>query len=437
MGEPSGPAARQLRPTSVLPFASWALLLVLQLVSPDKVWSWLLVALSFLIGIAYGWACMLRDQVNATRRTLGTWVVVGDQIREQFTLINGGLLPVLWARVHDRSDAPGYHVDRVETASPGDRRTWHTFGMCQRRGVFHLGPWDLEMGDPLGFFRVMHRYGESATIVVYPRASHLPAIELPRGRAPGRSTSSDRALEDTMLVGGSRDYAPGDPLRRVQWKASARHDRLIVHEFDREPSGDLWLILDLHATVQAGQEAESTVEYGIILTASLAAQFLRQGERRAVGLATSGRAPIVIPPARGQAQMWTILEALALAEPSSDVPLADLLRQAGPILGTGRSLVILTPSQDPAWVASLLPLMAAGNAPTALLLDATTFDPPAGSAGAMMGLRGLLAQQRVPSTVLSQGYPFRPIDKIRRQRTEWRMLSGSGRVIRVEVEEEV
>ena len=135
--------------------------------------------------------------------------------------------------------------------------------------------------------------------------------------------------------------------------------------------------------------------------------------------------------------MWTILEALALAEPSSDVPLADLLRQAGPILGTGRSLVILTPSQDPAWVASLLPLMVAGNAPTALLLDATTFDPPAGSAGAMMGLRGLLAQQRVPSTVLSQGYPFRPIDKIRRQRTEWRMLSGSGRVIRVEVEEEV
>jgi len=437
MAEPSAPAARQLRPTSILPFAAWVLLFVLQLVSPDKVWSWLLVALSFLIGIAYGWARSLRDRVTATRRTLGAWVVVGDQIREQFALINDGLLPVLWARVHDRSDAPGYRVDRVETASPGNRRTWQTYGMCQRRGVFHLGPWDLEMGDPLGFFRVTHRYGESATIVVYPRASYLPTIELPRGRAPGRSTSSARALEDTMLVGGSRDYAPGDPLRRIQWKTSARHDRLVVHEFDREPSGDLWLILDLHAAVQAGREAESTVEYGIILTASLAAQFLRQGERRAVGLAASGRAPIVIPPARGQGQMWKILEALALAEPGLQVPLATLLRQIAPVLGAGRTLVIMTPAQDPGWVASLMPLVAAGNAPTALILDATTFDPPAGSAAALSGLRDLLAQQRIPSTVLRQGFPFRPIDKIRRQRTEWRTLSGTGRVIQVEVEEEV
>lgn len=437
MVEASAPVTRQLRPTSALPFAAWGLLLFLQLISPDKVWSWLLVGLSFLIGLAYLWARSLRDRVTATRRTLGAWVVVGDQIREQFTLNNEGVLPVLWARVRDRSDAPGYRVDRVETAASAGERTWHTYGMCRRRGVFHLGPWDLEMCDPMGFFSVTHRYRESATIVVYPRASHLPVIDLPRGRAPGRSASSARALEDTMLVGGSRDYAPGDPLRRVQWKATARHDRLIVHEFDREPSGDLWLILDLDAAVQAGRDAEATIEYGVILTASLAAQLLRQGERRAVGLVTSGRAPIVLAPGRGQGQLWKILEALALAEPGPSISLAGLLRQTAPVVGSGRTVVVLTPSQDPAWVAALLPLMAAGNAPTALLLDATTFDPPAGSVDGLVGLRALLAQQRISSSVLAQGFPFRPIDRIRRQKTEWRTLSGFGRVIQVEVEEEV
>jgi uncharacterized protein (DUF58 family) len=346
-------------------------------------------------------------------------------------------LPVLWARVWDRSEVPGYRVDRVETAEPGGQRSWTTAGMCRRRGVFRLGPWDVEMGDPLGFFKVMQHHPESTTIMVYPRASRLPDLELPRGRAPGRSTSSLRANEETILVGGLRQYVPGDPLRRVHWKATARHDELMVHEFDREPSGDVWLILDMDAAVQAGEEAEATQEYGVILAASLAAHFLRQGERRAVGLVASGRNPVVLPPGHGQDQLWRILEALALVEPAAGLPLADLIRQSGPSFGSGRTLVILTPSQDPAWGAPLLPLIARGNAPSAVLLDATTFDPPGGSPESLLGLRSLLTQHRIPSNVLAQGFPFDPIDKIRRQRTEVRALSGFGRVIQVDVEEEV
>jgi hypothetical protein len=81
--------------------------------------------------------------------------------------------------------------------------------------------------------------------------------------------------------------------------------------------------------------------------------------------------------------------------------------------------------------------MSRGNTPTAILLDATTFDPPKGDAAALLGLRGLLTQHRIPNTILSQGFPFDPIEKIRRQRTEARALSGFGRVIQVDIEEEV
>ncbi len=432
------PAAKAtLRLTTPLPFIAWAAVLVLQLVSPDRVWSWLLIGLGVLIVTAYFWARMLRDRVRVERHAFGAWVVAGDRLREQFTLTNHGQLPVLWARIWDHSEVPGYRVDRVETAGGQEERTWSTAGVCQRRGVFRLGPWDVEMGDPLGFFKVVQHHREVTTIMVYPRASHLPDLDLPRGRAPGRATSSLRAIEDTTLVGGLRAYVPGDPLRRVHWKATARHDELMVHEFDREPSGDLWLILDMDASVQAGKEAEATQEYAVILAASLAAQFLRQGERRAVGLVASGRNPVMTPPGRGQDQLWRLLEALALVESGGNLPLAELIRQSGPSLGSGRTLVILTPSQDPAWVAPLLPLIARGNAPTAILLDATTFDPPNGNTIALLGLRALLTEHRIPNTVLAQGFPFTPIDKIRRQRTEARTLSGFGRVIQVDVEEEV
>lgn len=428
---------RRLRIATPLPFIAWGALLLMQIISPDPAWSWLLVGLGALIALCYGYARALRDHVTGRRQTLGTWVVAGDQLRERFTLTNTSWLPVLWARVRDGSNVPGYRVDRVETVGAGTVREWIMGGVCQRRGVFQLGPWVVELADPAGFFRVEHHYPALTTILVYPRASFLPDIALPRGRAPGRSTSSERSNEETLLVGGARPYAPGDPLHHIHWRTSARHDALMVREFDREPSGDLWLIVDLEAGVQAGRDAEATQEYAVILAASLAARFLRQGERRAVGLLASGRNPILAPPARGQAQLWRLLQALAEADPAAGKPLGALLKQAGSSLGSGRTLVIITPSQDPGWVAPLIPLIARGNAPTAVLLDTTTFDPPTGDPAALLGLRSLLSQQRIPSTVVAQGFPFHPVERIRRQKTELKTLSGFGRVISVAVEEEL
>lgn len=428
---------RRLRPTSPLPFIAWGLLLFVQLVSPANAWSWLLVGLSLLLGINFYWALALRNRVTLARVATGSWVVAGDQLREDFTLTNAAALPVLWARVRDGSAVPGYCADRVESASGGQTRRWTYAGVCQRRGVFRLGPTDLEMADPCGFFRVTQHYPATTTLMVYPRAAHLPDLQLPRGRAPGRATTVERAAEDTITIGGLRPYLPGDSLRRIHWPSTARHDALMVREFEREPTGDLWLVVDMDAAVQAGQGAEATQEYAVILAASIAAQFTRGGERRGVGLLMAGRAPIMLAPATGAEQLWRILHALAEAEPTAGQSLAGLLLQAGPGLRSGRTIVVITPSQDPAWVGPLLPLLARGNALSAVLIDSASFDPPTGSAEGLFSLRSLLAQQRITSFVVSQGFPFQPVERIRRQRRGLKTLGGFGRVVEVEEEEEV
>ena len=82
---------------------------------------------------------------------------------------------------------PGYSADRVELVGSEAQKRWTYAGVCERRGVFRLGPWDLRMSDPFGFFEVIQHYPSTTTIMVYPRASYLPDLELPRGRASGRA----------------------------------------------------------------------------------------------------------------------------------------------------------------------------------------------------------------------------------------------------------
>lgn len=78
-----------------------------------------------------------------------------------------------------------------------------------------------------------------------------------------------------------------------------------------------------------------------------------------------------------------------------------------------------------------------------VLIDATSFShsgkdgkDTASNGDRLSKVRSLLAEQGVATYVIAKGYPFRPLIKYRRRRTEYKVL-GTGRVVPYEVEEEV
>lgn len=428
---------RTLRLRRRLPAVLLAILLVNQLFNPARIWVGVMLALAVLLGMAYLWARQLRDHLHGTRTQRGTWILAGDLLSETFTVENHSSFPALGVEVVDHSNLPGYQPDWVAALDARGSQSYPRQGRCQRRGVFTLGPWELRTGDPLGIFSVSVTYPETRSILIYPRAMVLPDLQLPRGDAAGAARTHRPSRLYTTTVASVRPYVAGDPLRAIHWRQTAHHGEFMVREFDLEPSGDLWIVLDLDAAVQRGEGARSTLEYAITLTASLATEML--AENRRVGLAAQGH---LIPPQPGQMQLWRILEALARVEPATDAPAARLLDDLRQNAGRGRTVVVITPSADPLWIGHLLQLASQGNAPAALLLDAPSFvdgavEGKAGAGSATAAMRGLLAEQGIPSHVIDSGFDFRPLHTITRTRTELRTLSATGRVIRVEVSEEV
>ncbi|MFQ5858106.1 MAG: DUF58 domain-containing protein [Anaerolineae bacterium] len=405
--------------------ALWVGSVLLMLYSTSRAWTVTAVALTVILGVAYWWAQELSLGVMVDRERRYGWAQVGDLLEEQFTLANRAPVPALWVEIQDQSTLPGYKASLVVAIGGGATTRWRVEGVCQQRGVFNLGPWSVQMSDPFGLFQVTLAYPQVASFVVYPRVAHLPGIQLPRGEAPGSARHHERALADTTDAGGVRPHTSGDALRRVHWPTTARRRELFVKEFDLEPSGDLWILLDLDGTVQAGQGADSTEEMGVTIAASLTHAAL--AENRAVGLAISGKQPALLGPNKGRDQLWRVLRALAQGRAGAGPDLAELLRRVRVNVARGLTMAIITPACTPDWPVELLALQRRGVAATTILLDPVSF----GGSSNAWAMRSLLADLGVGCQIVQHGMPLPPVFKVKPQgRPEYR-IGATGRLIQV------
>jgi uncharacterized protein (DUF58 family) len=255
--------------------------------------------------------------------------------------------------------------------------------------------------------------------MVTPPVVPLPQIQIAPGGLTGEGRPRPNAPERTVSASGVREFVPGDSLRLVHWRTTARRQQLHVRTFDNTPLGDWWIILDTNREVQAGEGARSTAEHGVILAASLADRGLRL--RRAVGLAAGGMPGeglsgkpederlVWLPPQTGGGQRWAILRALALLD-LGRCSLSELLTGLSPSIAYHASLVLITSDVQGEWLEALLPMIWRGLVPTVLLFDPSSFgaSPEHVSPGATMSLAYQLSRQGISYQVITPDLLDRP-----------------------------
>lgn len=377
------------------------LLVFLQLTVPFRGWAILLVGFGGAWLVAWIWVHSLARGLALTREVRFGWAQVGDRLEERFTLQNSSVFPALWIQVLDHSTLPGYWVSQATGIGGNEEHSWLARGTCVRRGSFVLGPTTLQTGDPFGIYTVVIELPATQKMIVLPPVVPLPSIEIAPGGRLGEGRLRWAHLERTVNAASVREYQPGDEMHAIHWRTSARRDDLYVRLFESAPSGAWWVLLDLNARVQVGRDADSTVEHGIILAASVADQGLRAGH--AVGFIASGEQAIWLAPRNDAVHRWEILGALALAQTGS-LALDDVLERARSSLKDSSSLVIITPDARGGWVDALPALLWRDIIPTALLLDPVSF----GGVDDVRGVAALLGEIGVARHIITREILDRP-----------------------------
>ncbi|MDA0351421.1 MAG: DUF58 domain-containing protein [Chloroflexi bacterium] len=336
---------------------------------------WLLFRLAYIVAVAvpalYFWTrSMSRGlEVEVLRKTHR--VTQGQNLEGRVIIRSRSRLPKLWLEVEDQSSVPNHAARRVVTLGAHGVATWNYATPARLRGLYELGPLRIIATDPFGFFRMEREFGQTASVLVYPNAPELPNFYIPPANLPGEGRFRRRTHNVTPNVSGIREYAPGDSFNRIHWPATARAGRPMVKQFELDPASDIWIVLDLQRSQHVGSGEDSTEEGAVQICASIARYFINAN--RSVGMISFGSDLRIDEPDRGQNHYTRILESLALARATGDVPLTNLIIEESRRFGRHTTVVVVTPSTDTDWALTLTGLSARGVKVAAVLLEANTY----------------------------------------------------------------
>jgi uncharacterized protein (DUF58 family) len=341
-----------------LMFGALCLMLVAAAVNAQHLY-YMAAILLVLPGISYvlGWFAL---RGLAFRRELPPLAWQGEEGEIVYSAHNATHIPRFFLSVQE--DFPGW-IEPGEEEPPlfnvgaGDSTRVAVPVRFLRRGVFRVQAFQATAMDPLGVFAFSKKVMGDGELIVYPLPEPMRPISLSgAGRYGWQEMMTSLMRGNGVDPDGVREYAPGDALRRIHWRQTARTGKLNVIEFEEPEAVSIAIVLDLKQGTNVGTGNDTTLEYGVRFAASVAYEAVQQGAN--VQLITpydwtdSETTESVLRAAaisgRGQNHLFTILDALARVEAESKLSVAELTQEALLAIVPGTTALIITAQADPA-----------------------------------------------------------------------------------------
>jgi len=170
--------------------------------------------------------------------------------------------------------------------------------------------------------------------------------------------------EDPAVITGLREYHAGDEMKRVNWKVSARHNKLFVNTYQPSISSDAVFILNLRSADYAFRNREYYQEQAVEVAASLIHQFYLDKQKFSLrtALKIDDQEEIIKTPLNSsEVNFTTLLEKLALADFPEQTSFHTLLDPEKFHIPWGVNIYIITPGLDEASLAHLIRLKSLGH----------------------------------------------------------------------------
>lgn len=349
--------------------------------------------------------------IQAVRRCPSVTVGLGESVTVQVVVHNSRRYAIPWLVLEDSvplsalaQRPPAIKLKKrrfsILRLAAGKDYTLDYRVRFDRRGYYQIGPLLVETGDVFGLHRRYRVLAEPAYILVLPKVIPLTGYDVASRRPIGEVTMTHRLFEDPTRIAGVREYQTGDPLNRVNWRATARTGTLQCKVYEPSCMAGASLLLDFHADCYPARSEPYRSDLAISTAVALANAVYLLGQP--VGIFSNGRdaadrirqegfrqeftaryeaqqdaqkeftserlRPVAVLPNRGAEHFLTIRETLARLELTDGLTYPDMIADVASRMPRDASVIAILADVPPETAIALGNLRRSGYAVTAVVL---------------------------------------------------------------------
>lgn len=242
--------------------------------------------------------------------------------------------------------APGYRpVCYFEKVEAGSESKKSYAGQLPLRGRYQLGPTSVSTRFPLGFFRSSLYFRDTSEIIVFPKLGVLSQqwIHEHSQSSSQQNRFRFRTSRSSDEILGIRRWQSGDVRKWIHWRATARHNQLLVRQFQNRRHLDVAIVVDTWLPVAMNRQAFENFELAI----SFAGTVVREFSKSLSGhlCFATGTKDYIYRGKTGMTIYNTIMEELADLQPSRDDLLPQVLQNLYNTVGMHANVLLVTRSR--------------------------------------------------------------------------------------------
>ncbi len=269
------------------------------------------LAAPFAVVLAAGLSLAQEPRVRARLELDRERQVEGEQVTAYLELDAEGTVPnlALLLDLPDGIEANGPNP-QLRHLGPGEQPELELPLRCTHWGAYLVGDLLLRVQDRFGLLAFEQALDMRRPLKVYPRGETLEKLLRPLETQTFTGTQTPRTRGEGIEFADLRPFVPGDRVRRVNWRATARRGEPWVNVTHPERNTDVIVFLDTFA--EARQGATGTLDLAVEAAGSLAGHYIREKDR--VGLVAFGGVLNWLTVSSGVVQLYRVLDSLLDAE---------------------------------------------------------------------------------------------------------------------------
>jgi uncharacterized protein (DUF58 family) len=267
---------------------------------------------------------------------------VGDTIEIETFTENDSLLPVPYVEVADltlKDINGGRNKTSAATLMPSETELMKNKLQLNYRGVYDVGPVKIRVYDIFRVFSHEIMFYSDLSFKVYPRVYNFENFALKSIQSFGTLTVKQKAFEDYSAVSDIKKYFPGDSIKKVHWKISAKRGELFVKNYEMTGSASVCLFLDFKKDSYKGNNFLDLEERSIETSASIISFMLKNKVSVEMYVNSS---KLNFTKGRDIKEIKKFLDVLCEVRSNGNSSMGDIIEKRIRLISKGTSIIVIS-----------------------------------------------------------------------------------------------